>query len=84
MMWPNTMTDFIAELAKELNTAFNVTVVTPETLKPIAIKAADNTLKAAVAGGHRDVALTKTEIGYIVAALTCADPRILKSLKPKR
>lgn len=80
------MTDFITELSKELNQTFNVNLATPDALKPIVITAADNTLKAAVAGGHRDATLTKTEIAYIVAALTVGQNRqgVLKALKPKR
>jgi hypothetical protein len=80
------MTDFITELAKEINTAFNIHLADPDTLKPIVITAADNTLKAAVAGGHRDATLTRQEIAYIVAALTVGQNRqgVLKALKPKK
>ncbi|GIK42377.1 MAG: hypothetical protein BroJett011_62100 [Chloroflexota bacterium] len=79
------MTDFIQELANELHKSFNLSFPKPDELKTAVIAAADNTLKAAVAGGHRDANLTRQEIAYIVAALTVGqDRRILKQLKPKK
>ncbi|NJO00079.1 MAG: hypothetical protein HC875_41180 [Anaerolineales bacterium] len=85
------MTDFIIELTTLINSdietllpAKKVTIEVDE-VKKLVIAAADNTLKAAVAGGHRDATLTKTEIAYIVAALTVGiNPSIRKGLKPKR
>jgi hypothetical protein len=77
------MTDFIQELASQLNQSFNLTITRPEDIKALVIAAADNTLKAAVANQHHDT-LTKDEIAYIVAGLTVGiDPRIKAGLKPK-
>ena len=78
------MTDFITELANELNKSFNLTIANPGDLKAAMITAADNTLEAALTGQHQD-SLTKEEIAYIVTGLTIGiDRRIIVGLQPRK